>query len=356
MNGLTALFSVAAVLFFSLTLHALKFLDFLLSGFVLAFTPVIFLNSGNSTDYVWALAFILASCFCCVIEQPVLAGACLGLAIGCRITSAAMIVPLSLLLLQRTKDRPWRAVSRFAAAACILSALCFAPVIWNYGWSWFTFSEDYDPGVVEITRKLTVDTWGMLGFASIVISLGWILLRPKLRTSLRDPHRAVWAIAVALYLAAFLRLPHLAAYLIPAIPFTILLLGSILPRRIFVAVSCAVMLSSFITIGRKGISSPIVSDYRARVQGVQSVNQIFARASTLPKQTVIIAGHWLPQILASRPLLDRTEYVWLLNKAQIEAYANRGFTLYYLPDQRDYSLNYYHVDPAAYGVMPLPVR
>ena len=61
LNGTTALFSVAAAVLFALILRKLNIKYYFLGGLTLAFIPVVYINSCNTMDYVWALALILGA-------------------------------------------------------------------------------------------------------------------------------------------------------------------------------------------------------------------------------------------------------------------------------------------------------
>ena len=104
LNGASAVCSVVAVWSFVACARRLGCRDALLAGLALATTPVFFINSVTAKDYVWALAFI-GSLFCVLDRRPRIAGLLLGLAVGCRLTSAAMVVPLGLILLVKRRDR-----------------------------------------------------------------------------------------------------------------------------------------------------------------------------------------------------------------------------------------------------------
>jgi membrane-bound ClpP family serine protease len=107
-NAATAVLSAFAVLFFALSLARLGIDGVLEASAALAFAPVIFINSTSSLDYLWALAFILGSLFFVLDRKPILAGIFLGLAIGCRITSGAMLLPLLILVWRTLAPEPTR--------------------------------------------------------------------------------------------------------------------------------------------------------------------------------------------------------------------------------------------------------
>ena len=93
----------------------------MLAGFALAFTPQVYINSSNTTDYVWALAFILGSLYFVLLGRPLMAGILLGLAIGSRITSGAMLLRLGVLLASGPNEvRPNDARPTFALSVAWL--------------------------------------------------------------------------------------------------------------------------------------------------------------------------------------------------------------------------------------------
>jgi hypothetical protein len=96
-NLITAMLSVGVFIFFYLSLAKLNFKKSLLGALALVFIPVVYINSTNSMDFIWALFFILGSFYFALDLKLALAGIFLGLAIGCRITSAAMMIPIGLL-------------------------------------------------------------------------------------------------------------------------------------------------------------------------------------------------------------------------------------------------------------------
>src|SRR4029077_611813 len=99
LNGMSAFFSVAAAVAFTACAKKLKCRDAFLAGLAFAMTPIVFINSVTSKDYVWAIAFLLGSLLSVLSRQSLLAGTLLGLAVGCRITSGAMLLPLGLILI-----------------------------------------------------------------------------------------------------------------------------------------------------------------------------------------------------------------------------------------------------------------
>jgi len=77
-----------------------------------------------------------------------MAGCLLGLGIGCRITSAAMVPLLGgLILMVGLPERRRRGATLFMGMAVIVGLLCFAPVMLRHGLAFFAFVEpsEYPP-------------------------------------------------------------------------------------------------------------------------------------------------------------------------------------------------------------------
>src|SRR3989344_4730822 len=63
-NLFSAFFSAIATLFFALILKHLKFKHFLIASLALGFTPVFYISSTYTIDFIWTIAFILISFYC----------------------------------------------------------------------------------------------------------------------------------------------------------------------------------------------------------------------------------------------------------------------------------------------------
>ena len=160
LNGLTALMSVLAVLFLMLILrhYGARLTDAILAGFALAFTPLFFLNSLCSMDYVWAVAFILGAWYVAVRQMPLLAGVLLGIATGCRITSLAMILPLAILLVNvKNFKLSAQRCGWLSVGAVVGTALCFWPVWDCYGMGFWSHAvPKYYPSRDDLYASFTV--------------------------------------------------------------------------------------------------------------------------------------------------------------------------------------------------------
>ena len=388
LNGLTAVLSVIAVGSFMKTMRRLGSRDHLLAGLALGLTPVVFVYSTATLDYVWALALILLSLHCAVGGRAVLAGGLLGLAIGCRVTSGAMLLPLAVLVAAgRPRSEAWTRVAELSLVAVCLGAACYIPVAQRYGWAFLSFSEPAEyPSVTTMLSRGLLRVWGPLGLVGILAGLLVAAFRTRLAaTEFPRPAVIAAAVGIGLYVIAFLRLPLEEGYLIPAVPFVILLLGRIMTPGAF-RLTCAVLcLSPFVCgAGRMAVTpaetlsahactftirgqeffldplrGPVVRDYAERLHGMSFVDGVLAHSKMLPPRSVVVVGYWLPQIQArtqSMPLetdAQRIRYIYLIDRRELEQSRQSGIPVYYLPEMAAFNREKYGVDLAGSGAEPL---
>src|SRR6202050_864115 len=217
-NAVTALFSVASFVLFAMIARELGVRRYVLIALAFAMTPVVYLSSCCTMDYIPALAGQLAATYAVLRRRPVLAGVLLGLGVGCRITAGALALPLCLwILLSTARAAGLRQCLAFGGTLLLTAALCFVPVWRHYGADFFAFYDNgwYPPLGVVFTRGLPF-VWGPLGLRALIGVLCTAPLYHRFtRAALADArtrHALVLAlVAVALYLIAFLRLPDAGA-------------------------------------------------------------------------------------------------------------------------------------------------
>lgn len=360
-NVTTALLSVLCFVFISLYLVRLRSRDWLLASMTIALTPVIFIHSTDAMDYVWALTFAWG-CFYFVLKDWLwISGVCLGLAIGCRMTSGAMLIPAVLMLAHQAGRLDARRLLKLVLPAVAIGAAAYAPVVQRYGLSFARFVDAY-PSILKIVYEATYGAWGVPGSLAIGVAGIALLVRrgpgETVSVPADRPLVIAWLAGLLLYMIAFLRLPHDAGYLIPAVPFAILLLGRFLDRRIFAGVCLAIILSSFVLSVEKTdvyLSGPVLRDAQMRRDVDAMVLNLLADQPG--EKRVIVTGWYQPMIEAYRGAEagGSTEYVSLLNAARLQDYRDRGFGIYYLPEVREYNLQVNRVDLAKEGGKPLRV-
>jgi hypothetical protein len=358
LNGASAVMSLVAVAAFALIARKAGVRDVMLLALAFAMTPVVYVNSVTSKDYMWAIALSLLSLLAALHRRAVLAGFCLGLAIGCRITSAAILVPIAIILASDTASvMRRRSVAVCTAVAFATGAAAFTPVFSRYGRGFFTFYDEHArPDAETILQKATVDVWGMLGITAVLVLLCAFLWRVcRGRGNDGEAYlslQAALVVTVVLYTVAYLRLPDQAGYLIPIVP-AVLLLGAInVPRRALQIACGLLLLAPFVDITNARLrSGAIFVDRAERLSAMRRVESLVAFCRTLPGRNVIVAGASEPQIELIFPETksEPTQYAYLLSREQLIAAQRDGVTVYYLPAMRAFNASVHHIDLEQFG-------
>ena len=361
-NGATAFFSALAATALAAVARRMGAAHWWLAGLAFAFVPVVFVGSVNGKDYLWSLAFVMLSMCGVLRARAGLAGVLLGLAIGCRITAAAMILPLGILLCgELPRAFRIRAVARFALAACGAGLAAYSPVMLRYGWGAMTFYESLGRPTWKAVATLgLLEVWGVVGLLGIsTVAVG--VCRRLLRRDLPQPCRnrlmiPSLALMAAIYLAAYLRLPHQAGYLIPFVAAVILLAAWACPRPAFFACAGCLLVAPLVSVSREGIGTGcIFADHTQRVQNTASVRRFLDFAESIPGRNAIVVGAWEPQIavLAPERLHGRNDYFYLLDEKELLPLLRAGRPVWFMPEIREFNLRVNRLDLAKYGARDL---
>jgi hypothetical protein len=378
MNGLTALLSGCAASFLALSIKKLGGRYAVLTAFVFAFIPVVYINSVNSLDYIWAICFILGSLTFLLNDHMLISGLFLGLAIGTRITSGAVLLPFMILYLIRGGHKV--GLAKYISVGLLIGGICYLPVYLKYGIGFLKFSDPQQILLNAIIRFATVYVWGLVGIATIGILLLFspFIFRARDRTKKLSSYTLVWLLTISLYFIAYLRLPHDSGYLIPALPFFLILINQLLNKKILAYFSLGILLSPFLfsfefTNDMPGytwdvnfyrwhiyvhpFAGPIIQDHIYRSQEVQLYQNILRFNERLDRKSVFIVGWNMPKFTMLSIAEDQNEikgvYAEFLTPADIQQYLNEGEPIYYLPELSDTSRELYGVDLQQIGAIPL---
>jgi hypothetical protein len=219
-----------------------------------AFAPVVWQYSAVTLDYMWSLLFILFSFYAILQQRILLAGIALGVAAGFRPSNLAAIVPfLCLLRLQKQNDTE---TAVFVLSTILVSAGAFMPLILRYGIpGWFAATREEMSDVLHPTFLIRCISffYRALYFLGPITALigGYVLWKRKdvLVTSVRsrDPIVATSLVGVLTFLLLFLWLPLERAYLLPALPFLLLLVDRLSSQRLFAIFALCLALSALVS-------------------------------------------------------------------------------------------------------------
>ena len=176
-NSVTMILSLLSVIFFA---RILKDLDVKNKGLLVltyAFLPILWINSTNTMEYMWASTFIIVAWFFILKNRYTFAGLIMGLAIGSRITSAILIFPFFYLIW--IKNRRCRDCFYFIFPTITVSSLLFLPLFIQHGLKFLT----YYPGNVNL-----IDIgYSICGeFGKIAVFFGLIVLLLSLKVLFKE--------------------------------------------------------------------------------------------------------------------------------------------------------------------------
>jgi hypothetical protein len=365
-NAVTALCSTAAFVLFALILRHFKVRAALLIACGFAMTPVIYLNSCCTMDYISALALMLGATWLLLRNRLLPAAICLGLATGCRITSGVLGIAMCLwLFLEQPPKVALRQSLLLGVSSLAVAALCFVPVYRHFGIDFFAFYDNawYPPWDVVWARAFP-NVWGTCGLIALALMLlllpVWLLSARSALPASRRHAIAFAGLVVLLYGLLFLRLPDESGYLVPAIPFVLLIIALIAPARASGALAIVLLVSSFISIGGDGmrLDGPIIEDHVVRVSQQRSTPEIVAAVAKLPGQAIVVCGWILPRItlLLGGDREGPHRFIYLVeNESDYRHYQEQGNSLYYVPGVELYESQAHELELSELGAQPLAV-
>ena len=371
-NLMTLLISSCGLFLFMLSLQELNIKQYTLAGLAVAFTPVIYINSMNAMDYMWALSFIMTAFYFLIKNKPVAVGVFLGLAVGCRITSGAMIIPFIFYLADSENIKTsLQQITLMVLSLIIVAGTLYIPVVQVYGSTFFTYYEHFDiPSFVKNTYKGTIGVWGIIGLLAMLFALGRSVTNflKKYRGesfSTNENKLTIFCLLVlALYIISFGRLPLKAAFMIPVIPFLILFIFQFIKPQTAIFLSIAMIISCF-SLGinlsdtnRGSIESsfayrmkiagqlvsidpfigPVIADYSKQERMIHFAEEVLEKTDKLKSPSVIISGWYLNFIrVLSGNKKSIHQFVYYVDEYEIREYIKKGNRVYYLPLQDEYN-------------------
>jgi hypothetical protein len=387
-NLLTAIFSMIGIAAFFHTLRTLRFKKPYLASIAFAAVPVFYIHSTTAIDYNFALAFILSSGLFVLKERYVLAGILLGFAIGCRITSGAMLIPFAILVVQNDGIKAsLKRILSISIPSVITGLILFYPVISDHGFGFFMHYDVPYPSIPKVLYKFSIEVWGIAGLFGLMISIGILFLSNRsikrqylFPRSVNERYVIAWLVAIDLYIIAFLKLPMESGYLIPLVPFVIMLFGKYLYDKAFVFLCIMLILSPFIlslgpvdrldagTPSKASFSfkssgehlrcdllkGPVPAYKSRRLNGLELTRSVLESADTLKHNSVLVSGRWYAQLMVQNRDSVRSRLIFksYLNENEAVYYFAKGYEIYYMPRQDYYNKIMRGIDLTIYGAEP----
>ncbi len=252
-NTATAVVSLACVLLFGkiLNIFEIKYRALLVITFALM--PVIWINSTITMDYMWGLMFILLAFYFMFTEKYYFSGIALSFAIGSRITSLAIVIPMLYWMLHKKSDS--KTIYTFLGTAIVASIVIFSPVLYIYG---FEFLK-YTPREITFNEVFSGITTQLLSIpAMMVLFIAFVVLRkfPK-----NDFSFNLSLLVVFVYALLFMYHPSKPAYLIPAVPWGLIILSKSFSRLIVIMLCALIILNGIVSVDIQNNGENIKFEY-----------------------------------------------------------------------------------------------
>jgi hypothetical protein len=368
LNGLSTLGGIACVWIFAVLARTYQCRDWLLAASAFAFSPVMYVNSVTAKDFTFACALVLLSALLIVKNRPVAAGVPLGLAMGCRLTSGVMALPLALMLLGRLpEEKRFKQLVWLALTSAAVVLIAFIPVFLTYGFAFLSYLAPesgpqlvygvYYPSWRAVLHRGTVEVWGMAGSIGLAFAIvGALVVRRGTRSIGDTPTRDLiaWGLVILIYAILYVAFPDQAGYFLPAVPFTILLLARLSPRWLFQAFCILTILAAFVDFKNGApAAGAIFQDRAERLRTIENVRNFYSYARTIPGRNVFVIGAFYHGIGLIAPESKNGHFAYLLNEKELADYLKGGFTIYYLPAMRQFEYDVHGIDLAQHGAIDL---
>lgn len=368
LNLFTAFVSSCGVFFFMKALKKLNVKHVIAPGITLAFVPVYFIHSTDIMDYTWALSLVLLAFYLTVTGKYFAAGIVIGLACGFRITAGAMVIPFA--IWHYMTYNSFKSIIISGSLTLLTALICFIPAFKIYGTSFFTYYEYFPyPPLLKNIYKGTVGAWGIIGMIAIIIcgiicARRWIRL-PSPERKILIPLITLCLVTILMYTYSFLRIPQKTAFILPIIPFIILLFALFLNKKEQIYLAAAMVLSCFFIgvnldnplrgstptkfayrtiIGDTPValdlfSGPVIANHTKRIQKMDYAKFISDELSTVNEKTVIISGFWQNELkyFSLKKKNPAVSYLYYADEKELKDSIAVGNKIFFLPEQDYYN-------------------
>lgn len=367
-NATTLFLFLVSVYFFAKICNKMNVPNKGLLVLTYSFFPILWVNSANTMDYIWALTFIMITWFFTLKSWYVMAGIMLGLAIGSRPTSIILIVPFIYLVYMARKD--FKPVILFVVPAAIVSFVLFLPLFIHYGFGFISYAES-DVNRIALGCELFIEYFG---FLAAVFGVFVILVSSKrLFVNILKGNTEIIFLTLTFILLfiMYFYAPHEAGYLIPIIPFGLILISKISSKRLLI-ILCVLLLSGTVFIAptfERNEEGDIVivvdlidqglvqKDIEVRSEQMDFVNGVIA--ANVPEHSIVITGGYHPaidiidQLNGNASIEKGIQYRQLVPLKSIQELKRQNWNIYYTQGTRKYTKRVHGYDLEDYDAIYL---
>ncbi len=374
-NSFSLIASVIAVVFFYKALRKIQLQGAFLAAVLFCFTPVFYIAGTYTIDFAWTIAFVMASFYFLLDRKFVLSGILLGMATGCRLTSEIFLLPWFVLV---WSNLDWKTsikhFMKIAIPAVIIGVLWFIPAYLNYGRAFFDYSDQFPyPPLTKVIYKATLGVFGLIGILVFVFyklaainnwrkkQLNGVTLFSSQRLLL------VCILVIVLHVISYLRLPQKSGYMVPAIPFFMIIFALALREKQMRIATLIYLTSPFLfginlTDSLRGsastplamkfkisgqeifidpLSGPIFSERSKRINKMKYCDEVIKIADKMDYRYMIISGWWYNEIQTHFYQQKRnrpdSHFQFYNECSKMDSAKAFDSEIYYLPEQNLYN-------------------
>ncbi|AZA77314.1 hypothetical protein EG347_07240 [Chryseobacterium sp. G0186] len=246
-NLLTVLFTVGCCIYFFRIMEFLTVKFSLLISIVLSFIPVIYMNSTVAMEYNWSLFFLLGSVYYTLNKKLWIAALFFGLMVSTRFNNI-IFLPAFLFLAYSYTGRDLKKTLRFLFTSLLFACIFFLPVILKYGRHFIQSSGASEVSFPTLLSLGTLHIYGALGITALLLTFIIQFFTDgfqKAKNLCKDHFTIFCTAMIAFNLIFFIKFPLEAGYLIPSIPFVLILLQNLLNHTLIKVVLYTLLLSPF---------------------------------------------------------------------------------------------------------------
>jgi len=351
-NSITMMLSLASVITFGKILDIIEIEKRGLLTVTYAFMPILWINSTNTMDYMWGLTLLIISWYFSLKKNYLLSSILMGLAISSRINLILFLLPFTYLVWKETRNI--RKVIYFNLGASIIPIIMFSPLWIKYGLGLITYVQE-NFTLISYIEQVGYYIYSGFGLLPIIIFLmGLLISAKKLIMQILNGNEEIIFLLLTIVptLILYLKAPYATEYLIPVLPFGLILVGKLYSSRLFSLLCILLLLNSVVNVGFISIDDngkpefkiidegDIKKDIDERIHRMQYSEQI--RSSKI-NHSVVVAYYYLPNIqylnlnsgknYTKKGYLDidnDVEYIYSLNREEFEEFKKEGYTIYYV--------------------------
>jgi hypothetical protein len=276
----------------------------------------------------------------------------MGLAISSRINLVIFLLPFTYLAWKETRNI--KKVIYFNLGAGIIPIIMFGPLWIKYGLRLITYVQ-VNFTLISYIEQVGYYIYSGFGLLPIIIFLiGLLISAKKLIIQVLNGNEEIIFLLLTIVptLILYLKAPYAAEYLIPVLPFGLILVGKLYNSKLFSLLCILLLLSSVVNVCSISIDDngkpefkiidegAIKKNIDERIHRMQYSEQI--RSSKI-NHSIVVAYYYLPFIqylnlnsgknYTKKGYLDidnDVEYLNSLNMEEFEEFKKKGYTIYYV--------------------------